>query len=229
MSTQITTQSSTDRTGTQATGHLDRVLAKVAAGAAFAFAGGVAIAGALDPGYSHRSEAMSALASTESESAPVMIVTFLFLSLTAVASGAVLFRTLRGKAARTGSVLVLLAGAAMLVVGFARQSCSTLQQACLDRESAEQVSGAHVVHNLVSLVVFVLLVVGGFVLASGLRRNPAFARLARPTRIAASASLLFMVWFGSEAYGENGGIVQRVFLLLAFGIPVVLALKVTKR
>jgi hypothetical membrane protein len=225
-----TTTNNTINPGTTAgTGSLNRTLAKVAAGAALAFAAGVAIAGALDPGYSHRSEAMSALASTESESAAVMIVAFLFLSLTALASGAVLARVLRGKAARAGSTLVLVAGAATVVVGFARQSCSSLQEACLARESAGEVSGAHVVHNLVSLLLFVCLVIGGFLLASGLRRNPAYAHLARRTRIAASASLVLMVWFGSAAYGDNGGIVQRLFLLLAFGIPVVLALRVSKR
>lgn len=227
MSTQ--TRPRTDIAGTRTDRSLDRTLAKVAAGAALAFSAGVAIAGFLDPGYHHRSEGMSALASTESEAAPVMIVAFLFLSLTALASGAALFRTLKGKAARTGSVFVVVAGASAVVVGFARQSCSSLQQACLDREVSGDVAGSHVVHNLVSLFLFVLLVAGGFVLASGLRRNPAFAHLARPTRIAASASLVFMIWFGSQAYGDNGGIVQRVFLLLAFGIPVALALKVTKR
>ena len=207
---------------------LDRTLAKLSAASAVAFAMGVVIAGAADPGYSHRSEAMSALASTQSRSAGVMIVAFLFLSVTALAAGVVLFRRLRGKAGRAGSVLVLVAGVATVVVGFARQSCSSLQQACLDREGAGDVSGAHVVHNLVSLLLFLCLVVGGFFLASGLRRDPRWAHLAGRTRIAATASLLLMVWFGSAAYGDNGGLVQRAFLLLAFGIPVAIALEVSR-
>jgi hypothetical protein len=45
------------------------------------------------------------------------------------------------------------------------------------------------VHNLVSLVVFVLLVASGFVLASALRRTPRLAHLSRPVGVAAFASL----------------------------------------
>ena len=150
----ITTSSSTART-----------LAKVSVGAAFTTAAAIVIAGLVDPGYSARSEAISALASVESKSASIMIFGFVTMALTALSAGTALFLVLKGKAARTGSVLVMIAGVLTLVAGFARQSCSTLQQACLDRESAGTVSGAHVTHNLVSLLLFVLLVAGGFFLS----------------------------------------------------------------
>jgi hypothetical protein len=155
-----------------------------------------------------------------------MIFGFVTMALTALSAGTALLLVLKGKAARTGSVLVMIGGALTLVAGFARQSCSTLQQACLDRESAGTVSGAHVTHNLISLVLFVLLVAGGFFLSTGLKRNAAYRHLSRGARVAAFATLGFMVWFGSGAYGTNGGVVESAFILLAFGTPAYLANRV---
>jgi len=203
-----------------------RTLAKVGVGAAVTTAAAIIIAGFADPGYSARSEAISALASVESKSASIMIFGFVTMALTAVSAGAALFLGLKGKAARTGSVFVIIGGLLTLVAGFARQSCSTLQQSCLNRESAGMVSGAHVTHNLISLVLFVLLVSAGFFLAAGLKRNAAHRHLSPRARFAAFATLGLMVWFGSGAYGSNGGLVESAFILLAFGTPAYLATRV---
>jgi hypothetical protein len=206
-----------------------RTLAVVSAAGAFGFAGVVALAGSLDPGYSHRSEAISALASVESQSAGLMTAGFLSLVVGTVAAGLSLLVMTPGKAGRAAGLLVVLAGAGMVVVTFARQSCSSLQQACLDRESAGTVAGSHVLHNLASLVVFTLLVAAGFVLAAAVRRTPQLRHLSGRARVAAFASLVLMVWFGSGAYGDNGGLVQRAFLLAAFGLPIVVALRASRR
>ena len=206
-----------------------RVLARVSVGAAVTTGAAIVVAGMVDPGYSPRSEAISALASVESEAASIMIFGFVTMALTALAAGGALLLSLHGKAARAGSVLVVIGGALTLVAGFARQSCSTLQQSCLDRESAGAVSGSHVVHNLVSLVLFVLLVAGGFFLAAGLKRNPAHRHLSHGAHLAAFATLGLMVWFGSAAYGTNGGLVESAFILFAFGTPAFLATRVTAR
>ena len=203
-----------------------RTLAKVSVGAAVTTAAAIAIAGFTDPGYSARSEAISALASVESESARIMIFGFVTMALTALAAGTALFLALKGKAARTGSVFVIIGGVLTLVAGFARQSCSTLQQSCLDRETAGTVSAAHVTHNLVSLVLFVLLVAAGFLLAAGVKRSATHRHLSLRVRIAAAATLTFMVWFGSGCYGTNGGLVESAFILLAFGTPAYLATRV---
>ena len=220
-----TADSSSPRTPS---GRRARLLAVASAVGLAGFAGGVVLAGALDPGYSHRSEAMSALASLESQAAGVMTVAFLSLVGATITAGLSLLSSLRGKSGRTAGVLVTLAGIGMVGVTFARQSCSSLEQACLDRESAGDVATSHVVHNLVSLMVFVLLVASGFVLASALRRTPRLAHLARRVRVAAIASLALMIWFGSAAYGDNGGLVQRAFLTVAFGLPVLIALRASR-
>ena len=38
-----------------------------------------------------------------------------------------------------------------------------------------------------------------------------------------------MVWFGSGAYGTNGGLVESAFILLAFGTPAYVATRVAAR
>jgi hypothetical protein len=70
-------------------------------------------------------------------------------------------------------VLVMLCGVATVVVGLARQDCSDFVGACVAAEEAGTISGHHVLHQLVSLAVFTFLAIVPFLLAAGLRRNPA--------------------------------------------------------
>lgn len=201
--------------------------ALVSAGAGAAFVVLLVLAGLLDPGYSPVSEAISALASTESHSAALMTAGFACLGLTSLATGVALLHALRGGLARTAAVLVLLAGVATLGDGWFRQSCSSLQQECLRREASGDVSGAHVLHNLIALPLFLMLVVAAFLLALVARRTTRLHFLGRPALIGACLTLLFFVWFGSGAYGSLGGLVQRALVLLGYGLPLVVALAAT--
>lgn len=90
-------------------------------------------------------------------------------------------------------------------------------------------SGAHVLHDLLALVLFTGLVVAGFLLAAALRRTPGLAHLARPVRRVAVGTLVLLVWFGSGAYGGNGGLVQRALVLTAYGPPLLVAHVTTRR
>jgi len=140
------------------------------------------VAGALDPGYDPLREGISALAATTSPSAAVMIGGFLALAVGTISAGLMLWSRLsRGTAGRIGAGLVLLAGAAMVVVALARQDCSELIGACAAAERAGTLSGHHVLHQLVSLAVFAVLIAALFVLPRGLRRNRQWARWAVPT------------------------------------------------
>jgi hypothetical membrane protein len=204
-----------DRTAHPARRARARVLAVTAAVSATLFITTLALAGGLDPGYSHLSEGISALASDEAEAAGVMTVGFLFLAATAVASGAALGSTLPDRVGRAAAGLVILAGLITAAEGFLRQSCSSLQSSCRDREAAGGVSGAHVLHDLSAMLLFVMLVAAGFLAALALTRDERLRSLARATLVGAALSLVFMVWFGSGAYGELGGVVQ---------LPVTLAL-----
>jgi hypothetical membrane protein len=199
-----------------------RALSRTAVGSAAAAVGAILVAGLVDPGYSAVSEGISALASHESQAAPIMIVGFMAMALALLTAGVALFRLLPTRRAKAAAILVVLSGLATVVVGFARLDCSTLQTECLAREHAETVSGGHVLHNLVSLLLFVLLSVAAFLWGAGLRRLGE-RRLARITLLAAVLTVAFFVWFMSGAYGSAGGLVQRVFIPLAYGWPVLLA------
>lgn len=194
------------------------------------FAAAVILGGALNSGYSHRSDAMSSLAAHDASAPLVMTIGFAGLAVALLAAGSGLLSTLKGKAAVAGSVMLLIAGVASVVVGSARLDCSPLTSAaCVASEKAGMVSTGHVVHNLVSALLFLALVIGLFLLAAALRRQTWAVSLSRPTRLAAVAALVLMIWFGSGAYGDNGGLVQRALVLVSVGWPVYLAHTLPRR
>ena len=192
------------------------------------FAAAILVAGLATPGYSHRSEAISALGALDASAPAVMMVGFLSLSVGLLSTGYVLARSMRGKAGMAGVVLVLIAGVTAVGEAFAREDCSNFTAACAARERAETVSGHHVAHELIGLVMFVALVVGLFLLASGLRRTAGQRTFAVPTRIAAVTAVGLLVWLGTEHYGDNGGLVQRAFVAVVCGWPVLLAVRLDR-
>ncbi len=207
------------------TGHRAARIA-VAASAASVIA--IALAGFLDPGYSHLREGISALASQESRSAPIMTVGFFAMAATLIAAGVALFAALPGKKARAAAILIMIAGAITAVSGIFPQDCSSQEAACRVRESAETVSGSHVLHNLIAIPLFLFLVVAAFLLAAALRRMPAHRSYARASLLVGVAGLLLMVAFGADLAGDLGGLVQRVFVVLVYGWPVYLATRLTR-
>ena len=83
-------------------------------------------------------------------------------------------------------------------------------------------------HELIGWVMFVALVVGLFLLAAGLRRTTGLRTFAVPTRMAAVTALWLLVRLGSEQYGDNGGLVQRAFVAVVCGWPVLLAVRLDR-
>lgn len=197
----------------------------IVAGAGFgAFALGIAAAGALYPGYSHVREGISALAATDSPSAWVMIAGFLALAVATVSAGVTLWVRLRtGIAGRIGAAMVVLAGVGMVVAALAREDCSDTRDACAAAESAGTVSGHHVIHQLGSLAVFLVLTIALSVLARGLRRSRAWAHLAVPTRLAGLAAFAGIAMLVTVGFGAVEGLVERAVVTLLFGLPIVLA------
>ncbi len=133
-----------------------------------------------------------------------------------------------GKKARGAAILIMLAGVLTAVSGIFPQDCSSQQAACRVRESAETVSGSHVLHNLIAIPLFLFLIIAAFLLAAALRRTPAGRGYARAGWLVAVAGLLLMVAFGADVAGDLGGLVQRVLVLLAYGWPVFLAARLTR-
>lgn len=197
----------------------------IVAGAGFgAFALSIAAAGALYPGYSHVREGISALAATDSPSAWVMIAGFLALAVATVSTGVTLWVRLRtGLAGRIGAAMVVLAGVGMVVAALARQDCSDARAACAAAESAGTVSGHHVIHQLGSLAVFLVLTIALWVLARGLRTSRAWAHLAVPTRLAGLAAFAGIAMLVTVGFGAVEGLVERAVVTLLFGLPIVLA------
>jgi hypothetical membrane protein len=195
----------------------------LAVGGFAAFALSVPLAGAFHPDYSHLREGISALAAINSPAAPIMIAGFLALALGTAATGVALWVRLPvGVAGRIGAALVVLAGLGMVVVGLNQQDCSELIGACAAAEAAGTLSDHHVVHQLVSLAVFLVLIIAMFPLARGLRRNGGPAGLAVATRLIGVFGTLVIAAMMTVGLGDLGGLVQRLFIALLFGAPVVL-------
>lgn len=181
------------------------------------FAVAIVIAGALHPGYSHLREGISALSATNSPSAPIMIVGFVGLAVSVVAAGLGLFRALpAGVTGRAAAVIVTVAGALIVVVGLARQSCSDFIGECTAGEEAGTLPLHHVVHQLVSLLVFVLAIIATAVLARGLARN-GLRRLAWPSALVSLVSFVTIALLVFGAPGPAAGLVQRLLVLVLFG------------
>lgn len=193
------------------------MLAKISYTGAAVFALAAVVAAALYPGYSHLREAVSQLAATNSPSAPIMIVGFLALATGTVAAGLGLFRNLpNGAAAKAAGVLTVIGGVLLVVVGLARSACSDWIGACTAAEEAGTIPLHHVVHNLVSLLLFLLLIAAAFTLARAVARNGA-RRLVWPSIAVGLVSFVTMVAMVSGAFPGASGLLQRVFLLVLFG------------
>lgn len=181
---------------------------------------------ALTPGYSHVREAMSALAATDSAFAWLMITGFLACAVGLVATGAALWRRYPGgKAGRVAAALVTTSGLLMVVAGLARQDCSERLTSCIDHGEAPLASTHFWVHQYASLLLFVLLTVALFLLARAQKRSVGFAHLAVLTRVAGVLSLASIVALVVDppVLDAYAGLVQRGFLVVLFGVPVLAA------
>src|SRR4051794_33899813 len=203
---------------------LNNHLVRVGAAGLAAFAAGVVVVGALNPGYSHVREAMSALAATDARYAGLMIAGFMCLAIALIATGVALWRRL--SATTSGKVaggLVIAAGLLAGTSALARQDCSEQLPSCVDYGRGIGASTHFWVHQYAGLAAFVVLLVALFVLARAVRKAPGLTHLAVPSRIVAFlclAVLVPMVIFGFEGYE---GLVQRPTYALMFGWPLLVA------
>jgi hypothetical protein len=199
-------------------------LVRVGSAGYAAFAVGVVVVGALNPGYSHIREAMSALAATNARYAGLMIAGFMCLAIALIATGVALWRRLSGTmSGRIAASLVIVSGLLAGVSGLARQDCSEQLPTCVDYGEGIGASTHFWVHQFAGLAGFLALLVALFVLARAVCRTPGLGYLAMPTRIVAFlclAVLVPMFVFGFEGYH---GLVQRPTYALMFGWPLLIA------
>ena len=200
------------------------LLGLIAAGGVGGFVVAFLVAGAVAPGYSPVHEYISALAVRTEPHAWIMTVGFGLLALGTIAAGLALIRRLAGTAGRIGGLLVLLAGVGIVGSATFRLDCSPTVGSCAAREVAGTVSTGHVLHNLVSLLSHVLLVVALLVLARALRRTEGLRYLARPTLLLGLAGVAYVGCLVGTDLGGAEGIVQRVAVVALYGWPAWLAL-----
>ena len=142
-----------------------------------------------------------------------MVAGFLALALGLMALGTGLLRTVAGgRAARVGALLVLLAGLGILVAGIARNDCSSELEACKARIDAGAISWHHGLHDAVSGLVFLTLVVAQLVLARAFRSDPSWRDLRAYSIVSGSLTLALLVLFIAGPIDGWNGLVQRVFL-----------------
>ncbi|MGK5684042.1 DUF998 domain-containing protein [Actinoplanes sp. URMC 104] len=193
------------------------------AGLATFFAASV-VAAALTPGYRTTRDPISALAAHDAPYAGLMIFGFLAAAIGLTGTGLALARrfgaTLSGRIA-TG--LVLLAAGSMAVAGVARQDCNAVLPTCVDYDEAALASTGFWIHQYVSLGLFLLLVIAMFVLVRAVRRTPGLEYLKVPARVVAYGSLILTVATVTVGFGDYNGLVQRPYLALLFGWPLLLA------
>lgn len=98
----------------------------------------------------------------------------------------------------------------------ARPVCSDFIGACKAAEDAGTIPLPHVLHDLLSALLFLLLTIASFLLARAVARNGA-KRLILPSIV---VGLVLSVTIGALVGGSLGpaaGLVQRLFLLVLFG------------
>lgn len=195
----------------------------VAVGGVISFWLAVLIGGAVQPGYSHLRDYISALAATTAAPyAWIGIAGIAALGVGLLAAALRLLRRLDGAAGGTGAALLGLAGLAVGASAFAQEDCSTALASCQALEEAGAVSGHHVIHNLVALAGFLFAALGLLVLAAVLRRTPDLAGWRWPTMLAGLFGLGVIAWMIVGPAGDLEGLVQRAFCLVVFGLPVLL-------
>ena len=218
----MSTLSATPTTSTIA--HRLSVPARLGAAGIATFFGIAVVTAAVTPGYRWTRDGISALAALDSPYAWAMIAGFLAAAAGLLATGLGLWQRFGGvRSGRIGAGLVVVAGGLMATAGVARQDCSDIRPECIDHGDAPLASTHYWVHQYVSLALFLTLVIATFVLVRAARRTEGFGHLAMPTRIVAITGLLLTVSIVTVGYGDLSGLVQRPYLALAFGWPVLLA------
>jgi hypothetical protein len=135
------------------------VLGSCAVAGPLVFTAAWLLAWPLQEQYSPRREDISALAALDAQHAWIMILGFLALGVGTTALGLGLMESLSGWSSRVGSAFVMVAGVGLVIAGLARNDCSSELPGCAAAVDAGDVSTHHGIHDLVSLLIFLALVV----------------------------------------------------------------------
>jgi len=187
------------------------------------------VAGFAERRYSHFDQTISDLAAQDGNHPWLVMSGFLVYGSGLIALGLALRRSVGVHAARkVGPTLLCLAGALMPVVALARLDCSTSGAACRARVAAEIESGQQSVHNLVSLLVFILLIVAPLVWSRRFRAD-GWRDLRAASIVAGLAGFaLLVVAIGIDGSRHWSGLAQRLFLAVPTAWICIVALRASR-
>jgi hypothetical membrane protein len=205
-----------------------RVLGSCAVMGPLIFTAGWLVSWPLQETYSPRREDISALAALDAQHAWIMISCFIALAVGTAALGLGLTAALRGRSGRVGSSLVLAAGVGLGIAGLARNDCSSELSKCAMAVDAGDVSVHHQLHDLVSLLTFLALIVAQFVCARAFKQDAGWRGLRRYSLVSGVLSLALLALFIVDPIDGWNGIVQRIFLAVPWIWIVVLGLRLVR-
>ena len=205
-----------------------RVLGSCAVIGPLIFTAAWLVAEPLQEQYSPRREDISGLAALDAQHAWIMILGFIALGVGTTALGLGLMDALRGWSGRVGSAFVMAAGVGLGIAGLARNDCSSELSNCAVAAEAGDVSVHHQIHDLVSLLVFVALIVGQLLCARAFRQDPQWRDLRTYSLVSGVLTLALLVLFIADAIDGWNGIVQRIFLAVPWIWIVVLGLRLLR-
>ena len=191
-------------------------LGRVAVAGPIAFTIAWLIGGLVQDEYSFWQEDISALAALDAKHAWIMITGFVLLGVGTMALAAGLASTLKYPSAVIGSVLLMIAGLGLAVVGLARNDCSTELQACAARVDAGEVSVHHQIHDNVSLIIFLALIAASLVLARAFGRGDRWRPLRTYCIVTGVLGFALLVLYVIEPAPAWNGLVQRIFVSVLF-------------
>ena len=181
-----------------------RRLATMGVAGPLLFVVGIVVGGAVTPGYSHLSDPVSQLAATGQPYPFIQMTGFVLFGLAIVATGLGLWRLpLTGRAARTGQVLLIIAGTSMVLTGLFR--ADPMQQ--------ESLTTSGTLHLITAMVLFLSVSAAFLFCARAFRRANGWGDRSRFSLVAGLAAIAFLLTYSVafELQPEMVGLWQRLF------------------
>jgi hypothetical protein len=166
--------------------------------------------------YSSTRDTISVLAAADNRFGPVMMVGFLSLAVGLLVCAWRLWKVVDGFTGRLAAGMVAVAGGATAVAGLNRIACNPALAGCKARLDAHAPT-ATVVHGRAALFVFAPLLIAGFALGRACWRH-GDRPLALLCLVVTGVDVALVV-LTENAGLSVAGLLQRVFLTLVVGVP----------
>jgi hypothetical protein len=196
------------------------ILQKTTAAGITGFMASVAVATAVQPAsYDSFRDYISGLAALDASYPWVMMAGFQFGAVGLVAAALLVYRRLPSIPGRISATLLLVAGVALSVAGFARFDCGHNDAACRAQIEAGMSFHSHL-HGLAALVFFLPMVLAAFGLAVAVWRSDSpYRRRLSPTVLLWALVQFAITVSVEEQLVAQVGLLQRLDTLLVLGLP----------